>query len=286
MCATGVSTRKIERVAARLGIDRLSASQVGRICERLDAEVAELRSREFGVPMPYLPLDATYVKCRRDSRARSTAPVAAIAVGADGVRRVVGLSAIDAETYAGWLGFCCDLRKRGVSSVRRVTSDAHEGLRRAIAECFPGAAWQRRIVHLERNACSLLGSKRRRKAAGKIMQTVFAESEADALAYLDFPAEHRRRIRTNNAQERTNREIKRRTRAAQVLPSMEPMIRPVGAAMAEADGDWSVRRCMATMDALEIPLPPEPPIDDETRSRAERLVLAAMETAGMGPKAA
>ena len=197
-----------------------------------------------------------------------------------------------------------------------MTSDAHEELRRAIAECFPSAAWQRRIVHLERNACSLLGSKRRRKAAGKIMQAVFAESEpasvraayhaatdaiggfsgeaaellgeaeADALAYLDFPAEHRRRIRTNNAQERTNREIKRRTRAAQVLPSMEPMIRPVGAVMAEVDEDWSVRRCMATMDALEIPLPPEPPIDDETRSRAERLVLVAMETAGIGPKAA
>ena len=101
MYATGVSTRKIERVAARLGIDRLSASQVSRICERLDAEVAELRSREFGVPMPYLPLDATYVKCRRDNRARSTAPVAAIAVGANGVRRVVGLSAIDTETYSG-----------------------------------------------------------------------------------------------------------------------------------------------------------------------------------------
>lgn len=60
----------------------------------------------------------------------------------------------------------------------------------------------------------------------------------------------------------------------------------VGAVMAEADEDWSVRRCMATMDALEIPLPPEPPIDDETRSRAERLVLVAMEAAGMGPKAA
>ena len=316
MYATGVSTRKIERVAARLGIDRLSASQVSRICERLDAKVAELRSREFGAPMPYLFLDATYVKRRRDSRVQSTAVVTAIAVGADGVRRVVGLSAIDTETYAGWLGFCRDLRKRRVSSVRCVTSDAHEGLRRAIAERFPGAAWQRCIVHLERNVCSLLGSKRHRKAAGKIMQAVFAESEpasvraachaaidaiggfsgetaelleeaeSDALAYLDFPAEHRRRIRTNNVQERTNREIKRRTRAVQVFPSMESMIRLVGAVMAEADEDWSVRRCMATMDALEIPLPPEPPIDDETRSRAERLVLVAMEAAGMGPKAA
>ena len=316
MYATGVSTRKVERVAAKLGIERLSASQVSRICERLDAEVAELRSREFSVPMPYLFLDATYVKCRRDNRVQSTAVVTAIAVGADGVRRVVGLSAIDTETYAGWLGFCRDLRKRGVSGVRCVTSDAHEGLRRAIAECFPGAAWQRCIVHLERNACSLLRSKRHRRAAGRIMQAVFAESEpasvraayhaaidaigsfsdeaaelleeaeADALAYLDFPADHRRRIRTNNVQERTNREIKRRTRAAQVFPSMESMIRLVGAVMAEADEDWSTRRRMATMDALEREAPPEPAIDAETRLRAERLVLVAMESAGVAQRAA
>lgn len=197
-----------------------------------------------------------------------------------------------------------------------MTSDAHEGLRRAIAECFPGAAWQRCIVHLERNVCSLFRSKRRRKAAGKVMQAVFAESdpasvraayhaaidaiggfseeaaelleeaEADALAYLDFPAEHRRRIRTNNVQERTNREIKRRTRVVQVFPSAESMIRLVGAVMAEADEDWSTRRCMATMDALEAPLPPEPAIGAETRLRAERLVLVAMEAAGVAPKAA
>ena len=276
--------------------------------------MAELRSREFSVPMPYLFLDATYVKCRRDNRVQSTALVTAIAVGADGVRRVVGLSAIDTETYAGWLGFCRDLRKRGVSGVRCVTSDAHEGPRRAIAECFPGAAWQRCIAHLERDACSLLRSKRHRRAAGGIMQAVFAESEsasvraayhaaidaiggfsgeaaelleeaeADALAYLDFPAEHRRRIRTNNVQERTNREIKRRTRAVQVFPSMESMIRLVGAVMAEADEDWSTRRCMATMDALEREAPPEPAIDAETRLRAERLVMVAMESAGVAPR--
>lgn len=316
MYATGVSTRKVERVAAKLGIERLSASQVSRVCERLDAEVAELRSREFSVGMPYLFLDATYVKCRRDGRVQSTAVVTAIAVGADGVRRVVGLSAIDTETYAGWLGFCRDLRRRGVSGVRCVTSDAHEGLRRAIAECFPGAAWQRCIVHLERNVCSLLKSRRLRKAAGGIMRAVFSESEpasvraayhaaidaiggfsreaaelleeaeADALAYLDFPAEHRRRIRTNNVQERANREIKRRTRTVQVFPSVDSMIRLVGAVMAEADEDWSTRRCMATMEALEGELPPEPAIGAEARLRAERLVLVAMEAAGVTPKAA
>ena len=162
-----------------------------------------------------------------------------------------------------------------------VTSDAHEGLRRAIAECFPGAAWQRCIAHLERNVCSMLPSKRQRKAAGKVMQAVFAQedpamvraahhaaidaissfsqtaaglledAECDALAYPPFPAEHRRRIRTNNVQERTNWEIKRRTRAVRVFPSVESMFRLVGAVMAECDEDWSCRHAIASMDLLE-----------------------------------
>lgn len=127
MCATGVPARKVERAAAKPGIERLSASQVSRICERLDAEAAEPRSRESSVPMPRLFLGAAYVKRRRDNRAQSTAAVTAIAVGADGVGRVAGLSAIDAEAYAGRLGFCHDLRKRGASGVRCVAGDAHEG---------------------------------------------------------------------------------------------------------------------------------------------------------------
>lgn len=227
MYANGVSTRKVERIAQRMGIDRLSSSQVSRICKRLDAEVAALRAREFDMAMPCPFLDAAYVKCRREGRARSAAVIAAIAVGADGVRRVVGPSVIDTETYAGRLGLCRDLRMRSAGGVKRVTSDAHEGLRRAIAECFPGAAWQRCIVHLERNVCPMLPSKRQRKAAGKVMQAVFAQedpamvrtayhaaidaissfsraaaglledAECDALAYLPFPAEHRRRSRAS-----------------------------------------------------------------------------------------
>ena len=160
MYANAVSTRKVER-----------------ICKRLGAEVAALRAREFDMAMPRLFLDAAYIKCRREGRVQSAAVVTAIAVGADGVRRVVGLSAIDTETYAGWLEFCRDLRMRGVGGVKCVTSDAHEGLRRAIAECFPGAAWQRCIVRLERNACSMPPSKRQRKAAGKVMQAVFTQED-------------------------------------------------------------------------------------------------------------
>ena len=315
----GISTRKVQRVAERMGIPRLSADQVSAICRSLDEEVSALASRAFeGLDFPYLFLDATYVKCRRDGRVQSTAVVTAIACGSDGVRRVVGFSAIDTETYAGWLGFCRDLRKRGVSGVRCVTSDAHEGLRRAVAECFPGAAWQSCIVHLERNVCSLLRTRRQRAMAGKALQAVFRESdpavvrcayhaaidaigemseeaaslleeaEADALAYLGFPAEHRRRIRTNNVQERTNREIKRRARVVQVFPSADSMVRLIGAVMAEQDEDWSSRRWIVpeSLARLEEPAPAEPETTEESRERGLKVVQTAMELADGGRKAA
>ena len=182
MYANGVSTRKVEKVARKLGVEAMSASQVSRMCRALDAEVDGLRSRRFeGSGFPYLFLDATYVKCRRAGRVQSTALVTAIGIGSDGVRRVLGVDAVDTETYAGWLGFCRGLRARGVSGVRCVTSDAHEGLRRAVEECFPGAAWQRCIVHLERNVCSLLRCKADRHAAGRAMHAVFAESDVELL---------------------------------------------------------------------------------------------------------
>lgn len=276
MYANGVSTRKVERVAHALGVDRMSSQQVGRICAALDDEVAQLRSREFAdMRFPYLWLDATYVKCRREGRVASTAVVTAIAVGEDGVRRFVGMDAVDTESYDSWSDFLSDLRRRGVDGVSCVVSDAHEGLRRAISETFVGAAWQRCIVHLERDVCRLLKTKRQRAMAARVMQAVFREeepvavraayhaaadaieklspkaaglleeAECDALAYLDFPAEHRRRLRTNNVQERANREIKRRSRVVQVFPSTASMIRLVGAVCAEIDEDWSSRRYMA-----------------------------------------
>lgn len=150
---------------------------------------------------------------------------------------MVGLACVDTESYASWKGFLRGLRERGLEGVRCVTSDAHGGIVRAVREVFPGAAWQRCVVHLERDVVSAIPTR-----AGRVLHAIFAEedpararamyqaacglisrlsrdaaavmesAEADALAHLDFPAGHRRRIRTNNVQERLNREIKRRSR--------------------------------------------------------------------------
>ena len=273
MVTNGVSTRKVERVAQAIGIDRMSSSQVSRICESLDDVVADLQSRDLSdVAFPYVWLDATYIKCRDGGHVSSCALVTAIGAGADGYRRLLGLDAIDTESYAGWISFLRSLRDRGVDGVVCVTSDAHEGLRHAIEEAFPGAAWQRCIVHLMRNAASGAPTRQKRAAVLAILHAVFderapnlvrelhhlaceeisdfcpkaaellEEAEAEVLAYLDFPYAHHRRLRTNNVQERANRELKRRSRVVQVFPSRKSLIRMLGAVFSEMDEDWSSRR--------------------------------------------
>lgn len=153
MVTNGVSAGKVKRVAQAMGIDRMSASQVSRICSSLDESVADLQKRDLSdVTYPYIRLDATYIKCRDAGRVRSTAPATAIGAGSGGYRRLLGLDVIDTESHGGWKSFLLSPRARGVDGAICVTGDAHEGPRRAIQEVFPGAAWQRCIAHQMRNA--------------------------------------------------------------------------------------------------------------------------------------
>ena len=240
----------------------------------------------------------------------------AAAVGEDGVRRVVGLACVDAESYASWKGFLRGLRERGLSGVQCVTSDAHGGIARAVRELFPGAAWQRCVAHLERDVIDACPTRAKRAAAGRVLHAVFDEddparvralyraacgvisslsadagrvmegAEADALAYLDFPEAHCRRIRTNNVQERANREIKRRARVVQSFPSEEALIRLVGAVCCEASEDWFSRRYMepSAIEGLwerELLPVPEPTEGQVTRARSRIAALSGIDEGAM-----
>jgi len=273
MYATGTSTRKVQRVAEKMGVSRLSKDQVSAIASSLDADIDELCSRPLdGGPVPYVWLDATYVKCRRGGRVASTAVVTAIGCDAGGWRRVLGVGVVDTESYDSWLAFLRKIRDRGVSGVQLVVSDAHGGLVAAAAEVFQGAAWQRCAVHLMRDCMREAGSWQLRRRVGRIVSQVFRgrdaatvtamyhvacdmlegccpraaaileEAEPDALAYLDFPPSHWKRLRTNNVQERTNREIKRRSRVVQAFPSTASLVRLAGAVMCEQDEVWQESR--------------------------------------------
>lgn len=322
MVTNGVSTRKVKRVAQSMGIDRMSASQVSRMCSSLDDAVADLQERDLsGARFPYIWLDATYIKCRSEGRVQSTALVTAIGAGSDGYRRLLGLDAIDTESYDGWKGFLLSLRARGVSGAICVTSDAHEGLKRAIREVFPGAAWQRCIVHLMRNAAGNAATRQKRGAVLGILKAVFAErdpelvrelyhlaieqidgfcpkaaelledAEADALAYLDFPYEHHVRLRTNNVQERANRELKRRSRVVQVFPSRKSLIRMLGAVFSEMDEDWASRRWF-TEESIALAVSsaksaaPAPSYDGTAGEHARRIMEVVVADNPIGRRAA
>lgn len=203
---------------------------------------------------------------------QSTALVTAIGVGAGGYRRLLRFDAIDTESHDGWKSFPLSLRARGVDGAICVTGDAHEGLKRAVQEVFPGAAWQRRIVHLMRNAAGNAPTRQKKGAVPGILKAVFAgrdpglvrelhqlaiariegfcpkaaevleEAEADAAAYLDFPYEHHVRLRANNVRECADCELKRRGRVVQVFPGRKSLIRMMGAVFSEMDEDWAGRR--------------------------------------------
>lgn len=251
MYVCGVSTRKVERVASKLGISSLSSSEVSSLCSDLDAEVAEFRRRDLsGTPCCYLWLDATYMSCRVGSSVVSQGVVTAIGLGADGRKHFLGCDVVDTESEDSWAAFLGGLRERGLAGVRLVVSDSHAGLVAAVSRLFQGCTWQRCVTHLQRNlqsACS--GRPEDSKAAVRDLVhaavyqddpdlarcvwaeaapwvasvsaragEVFEQAEDSALAFTAFPRAHWAKLRTNNVQERANREIKRTLQGRAVLP--------------------------------------------------------------------
>lgn len=316
MYVTGTSTRKVEKVAQKFGVESLSKDQVSRLCAVIDAEVDAFLSKDWSVfRFAYLFLDATYVKCRVNGRIRSEAFITAIGVGDDGHRRFLGFACANAETYATWRGFLQDLLDRGVANVRLVTSDAHQGLRKAIEEVWPEATWQRCIVHVKRDVLKAIESEKGQRHARAIMAPIFKESEpklvralyhaaieeleevepkaariledaeVDALAYLSFPKAHQIRIRTNNVQERMNLELKRRTKVVQAFPSSESVLRLLGGIIDEINADWETGRVFISTESLMPVLGLEKAEnrydefepDKEVRAKAKVIMMVALD---------
>src|SRR3954454_6298936 len=144
----GVSTRRMEKLVDTLGITRLSKSQVSTMAQELDAQVADFRHRPLDAgPYTFLAADALVLKVREGGRVVNVHALVAVGVNGDGHREILGLQVSSAEDGAGWLGFFRDLTARGLTGVRLVTSDAHNGLVAAIGATLPGASWQRCRTH-------------------------------------------------------------------------------------------------------------------------------------------
>ena len=267
----GVSTRKVEDLLLTLGVENCSKSEVSRVCQALDDEVAAFRERPLEMAYPYLWLDATYLKVREDGRVVSRAVVVAYGVNEDGYREVLGLEVGLSESEAFWTEFLRSLVRRGLRGVELVVSDDHKGLVAALTRTLEGASWQRCYVHFLRNVNAKV-PKARAGMVIELLRTIFAqtdeataraqlrfvadklsaqepevsrmllEAEPDLLAHYAFPAAHRKQLRSTNPLERLNKEIKRRGDVVGIFPNRAAITRLIGAVLAEQHDEWQVGR--------------------------------------------
>ena len=294
----GVSTRRVDDLVQALGCEGISKSQVSRICSELDAVVGGFLGRPLdGGPYRYLWLDALTQRVREEGRIAQVSVVVATAVNADGRREVLGIDVGTSEDGAFWLGFLRGLVARGLSGVELVTSDAHRGLKDAIATVFGGASWQRCHAHFMSNLLTRV-PKSAQSFVATMVRTIYqqpsasevraqhsrvveqleprfpdaarllADAEADILAFTAFPVAHWRQVWSNNPLERLNKEIRRRTNVVGIFPNRQAVLRLVGAVLAEQHDEWAVsRRYMAGATLLPAPEP--------TLATSEEVLLSA-----------
>ena len=268
----GVSTRRVENLVQALGCDGISKSQVSRICSELDAMVESFLERPLdGGPYRYVWLDALTQKVREGGRIVNVSVAVATAVNREGKREVLGIDVGASEDGAFWLSFLRSLVGRGLSGVQLVTSDAHQGLKDAIATVFAGASWQRCRTHFMTNLLSKV-PRRTQPWVATMVRTVYqqpspqevhaqhahvvgmlderfpqaaellADAGPDILAFTAFPMAHWQQVWSNNPQERLNKEIRRRTDVVGIFPNRPVIRRLIGALLAEQHDEWQVAR--------------------------------------------
>ena len=280
----GVSTRRVDDLVKAMGIDGMSASQVSRLAASLDAKVAEFRNRPLDAgPYRYVWIDALTQKVREGGRVVNVSAVIATAVNVEGRREIIGFDIVTTESTASWTEFLRSLVARGLSGVELVISDAHGGIKAAIGQVLAEASWQRCRTHFMANLATKC-PKASWPMVATLVRSIFEQPDRDStwsqlydvvnklhdagfaeiadkvhdaadeiLAFAAFPVEHWPKIRSNNPQERLNKEIRRRTDVVGIFPNRRALIRLVGALLAEQTDEWAIARRYMSADSLTKP---------------------------------
>ncbi|WP_048184942.1 IS256 family transposase [Methanosarcina siciliae] len=258
----GVSTRRVDNVMTALGVKGISASSVSRITKELDEKVSEFLSKPIEHEIPYLFIDATYLKVRDGLHYENKALFIVAGIRDDGLREILGVKLSDSEDSLFWKDLFEDLKERGLRGVKLIVSDGHKGIQKAVRESFIGSSWQMCHVHLTRQALKKVPKKKQKEVAEKIKEALedrhkysdlireldkmgyegaadtIERFQYDVMNYMQFPKSHWRRIRTTNMMERTNKEIKRRTKVVGAFPNQESVLRLIVSILIDINEDW------------------------------------------------
>jgi len=267
MYVQGVSTRKVKKITEELCGHSFSASTISNIVKQLDDQLQAFAGRRLDEPFAYLIVDARYEKVRENGVINSQAVLIALGIDWEGRRQVLAVELANRESRSSWKDFLLGLKERGLSGVELVVSDDHAGLKAAIAEVLPTAAWQRCYVHFLRNALDHMPRKRDDDCLQELRwlydRRDIAEARRDLAAWLGrwqgkyakltdwvedgieetftfyrLPLAHHKHLKSTNMLERYNQEIKRRTHVVRIFPNRESCLRLIRALAVETHEDW------------------------------------------------
>ena len=272
MVINGVSTRKISHITEELCGTQFSKSTVSELCKNLDPLVNAWNHRPLNdTSYPFVVVDAMVTKVREDHRVRPRAVLIVFGVNKEGYREILGFWVGDSESEASWSEFFADLKRRGLKGVDLVVSDQHTGLVNAIKTHYQGVTWQRCQTHFIRNILDATPKYLKKELHAKLRaifdapdvetarlllnQTleeyqdqaekamdILEKGFDDATAVLTLPEKYRKRLRTTNAMERVNEEVRRRERVIRIFPNRDSLLRLAGAFLMEIDEKWSSGR--------------------------------------------
>ena len=288
MVVNGVSTRKVSRVMEELCGTSFSKSTVSDVCKDLDKAVHEFRVRPLDGEYPFLTVDATYFKIRENSRIVSKAFMIAYGTNAQGHREILGFGVYPNESSTTWTDFLMELKKRGLTGLLMITSDAHEGILNAIGKVFPTVPWQRCQFHFIKNITDKAPKKYQAGLRAELQEMFNCKSIAEARKVRDrivedyrdvaessvncldegfessmtvmlLPVGLRKYYRTSNHIERLNKELKRRSKVIGVFPNEGSVLRLIGSVLIELHDAMLIGKAVFSQDSLSALMQSEVP---------------------------